>query len=57
MKILSVGRGEVSEEAWRADIKGMLDAKFKNGYDQKCLNASSNVIITMQIHQPILMLL
>jgi glucose-6-phosphate 1-dehydrogenase len=35
MKILSVGRGEVSEEAWRADIKGMLDAKFKNGYDQK----------------------
>ncbi len=35
MKILSVGRGEVSEEAWRADIKGMLDAKFKSGYDQK----------------------
>ena len=34
MAILSVGRGEVSQEAWRADIKGMLDAKFKNGYDQ-----------------------
>ena len=31
----SVGRGEVSREAWQADIKGMLDAKFKNGYDQK----------------------
>ncbi len=35
MKILSVGRGEVPLEAWRADIKGMLDAKFKGGYDQK----------------------
>ncbi len=35
MAILSVGRGEVSREAWQADIKGMLDAKFKNGYDQK----------------------
>jgi glucose-6-phosphate 1-dehydrogenase len=35
MAILSVGRSDVSTEAWRADIKGMLDAKFKNGYDQK----------------------
>lgn len=35
MAILSVGRGEVSLEAWRADIKSMLDAKFKNGYDQQ----------------------
>lgn len=35
MKILSVGRGEVSREAWLADIKGMLDAKFKKGYDQQ----------------------
>ena len=35
MKILSVGRGEVALEDWRADIKGMLDAKFKNGYDQE----------------------
>ncbi len=35
MKILSVGRGEVSQEAWHADIKGMLDAKFKKGYDQE----------------------
>ncbi|OYY92363.1 MAG: glucose-6-phosphate dehydrogenase, partial [Methylophilales bacterium 16-45-7] len=34
MVILSVGRGEVSLDAWRADIKSMLDAKFKNGYDQ-----------------------
>ena len=34
MAILSVGRGEVSSDAWRADIKSMLDAKFKNGYDQ-----------------------
>ncbi len=33
MAILSVGRGEVSREAWQADIKTMLDAKFKNGYD------------------------
>lgn len=35
MKILSVGRGEVSREDWLADIKSMLDAKFKSGYDQK----------------------
>jgi glucose-6-phosphate 1-dehydrogenase len=35
MVILSVGRGEVSREAWQAEIKGMLDAKFKNGYDEK----------------------
>ena len=35
MAILSVGRGEVSQEAWHADIKGMLDAKFKKGYDQE----------------------
>lgn len=34
MAILSVGRSQVSREAWLADIKGMLDAKFKNGYDQ-----------------------
>lgn len=35
MKILSIGRGEMSREAWQAEIKGMLDAKFKNGYDQQ----------------------
>lgn len=35
MAILSVGRGEVSQEAWHADIKSMLDAKFKKGYDQE----------------------
>lgn len=35
MAILSVGRSPVALDAWRADIKGMLDAKFKNGYDQK----------------------
>lgn len=34
MAILSVGRGEVTREAWQADIKKMLDTKFKNGYDQ-----------------------
>ncbi len=34
LKILSVGRQEVSLDAWRADIKTMLDAKFKKGYDQ-----------------------
>ena len=40
MAILSVGRGEVSREAWQADIKGMLDAKFKNGaMIKKFLNA------------------
>jgi glucose-6-phosphate 1-dehydrogenase len=39
MKILSVGRGEVSQEAWHADIKGMLDAKFKNGYDKQALES------------------
>jgi len=35
MAILSVGRSAVAREAWLADIKSMLDAKFKNGYDQK----------------------
>ncbi len=35
MAILSVGRSEVARETWLADIKGMLDAKFKNGYDTK----------------------
>ncbi len=35
MAILSVGRGEVSREKWQADIKGMLDTKFKKGYDAK----------------------
>ncbi|HZV97742.1 MAG TPA: glucose-6-phosphate dehydrogenase [Methylophilaceae bacterium] len=35
MAILSVGRGQVSREDWQKDIKGMLDAKFKNGYDQE----------------------
>ncbi len=34
MAILSVGRSEVTREAWQADIKKMLDTKFKNGYDQ-----------------------
>lgn len=34
LKILAVGRQVVDLDAWRADIKGMLDAKFKKGYDQ-----------------------
>ena len=33
LKILAVGRQEVDLAAWRADIKSMLDAKFKKGYD------------------------
>jgi glucose-6-phosphate 1-dehydrogenase len=33
LKILAVGRQEVTLEAWRADIKSMLDAKFKKGYN------------------------
>ncbi len=33
LKILAVGRQVVDLEAWRADIKTMLDAKFKKGYD------------------------
>ncbi len=33
LKILAVGRQEVTLEAWRVDIKSMLDAKFKKGYD------------------------
>ncbi len=33
LKILAVGRQEVTQEAWRADIKSMLDTKFKKGYD------------------------
>jgi glucose-6-phosphate 1-dehydrogenase len=33
LKILAVGRQLVDLEAWRADIKSMLDAKFKKGYD------------------------
>lgn len=35
MKILSVGRGEMTREAWQAEVKSMLDKKFKDGYDQK----------------------
>jgi glucose-6-phosphate 1-dehydrogenase len=38
MAILSVGRGELSREAWAAEIKSMLDAKFKNGYDEEVFN-------------------
>ncbi len=34
MAILSVGRGELTREQWLTEIKGMMDAKFKNGYDQ-----------------------
>ena len=34
MAILSVGRGDVTREAWQADIKKMLDTKFKDGYDK-----------------------
>lgn len=34
LKILAVGRQVVDLDAWRADIKSMLDAKFKKGYDQ-----------------------
>jgi glucose-6-phosphate 1-dehydrogenase len=34
LKILSVGRQLVDLDAWRADIKSMLDDKFKKGYDQ-----------------------
>lgn len=33
LKILAVGRSVVDQDAWRADIKTMLDAKFKKGYD------------------------
>ena len=33
LKILSVGRQLVKLDAWRADIKTMLDTKFKKGYD------------------------
>ncbi len=33
LKILAVGRQLVDLDAWRADIKTMLDAKFKKGYD------------------------
>ncbi|MFD0929859.1 glucose-6-phosphate dehydrogenase [Methylophilus glucosoxydans] len=35
MKIIGVGRQVVDLDAWRADIKSMLDSKFKKGYDQK----------------------
>ncbi|MFM9836520.1 MAG: glucose-6-phosphate dehydrogenase [Methylophilaceae bacterium] len=34
MKILSVGRQEVSLDAWRADIRKMLEEKFYNGLDE-----------------------
>ncbi len=35
MKIIGVGRQIVDLDAWRADIKSMLDTKFKKGYDQQ----------------------
>lgn len=34
MAILSVGRSVLSREEWLKEIKGMMDAKFKNGYDK-----------------------
>ena len=34
MKILSVGRQEVLDDAWVAEIKDMLEKKFKGNYDQ-----------------------
>ncbi len=34
LKIIGVGRQIVDLDAWRADIKSMLDTKFKKGYDQ-----------------------
>jgi glucose-6-phosphate 1-dehydrogenase len=34
MKILAVGRQIVDLDTWREDIKSMLDAKFKKGYNQ-----------------------
>lgn len=34
MKILGIGRRPIDQEAWREKIKSMLDAKFKDGYDQ-----------------------
>lgn len=39
MKILSVGRGEMTREQWHAEIKGMMDAKFKDGYDAQVFAA------------------
>ncbi|HSF71287.1 MAG TPA: glucose-6-phosphate dehydrogenase, partial [Methylotenera sp.] len=35
LKIVSVGRQDITLAAWREDIKSMLDAKFKKGYDPK----------------------
>jgi glucose-6-phosphate 1-dehydrogenase len=35
LKIMAVGRQIVDLEAWRADIKSMLDTKFKKDYDQQ----------------------
>lgn len=37
MKILSVGRGEMSQEAWQAEIHKMLETKFYNGIDKTVL--------------------
>ena len=34
MKILGVGRRDISLDEWRDGIKKMLDTKFKDGYDQ-----------------------
>ena len=34
MKILSVGRSPVSAEAWQAEVRKMLEAKFYNGLDE-----------------------
>lgn len=35
MAILSIGRAHIAREDWQNEIKGMLDAKFPNGYDQE----------------------
>lgn len=57
MKILSVGRSEVEESAWRDDIKSMLDIKFKKIMMQKYLIVLLLEIFITRIRLMILMLL
>lgn len=38
MKILSIGRQKIEADEWKAEVKEMLDIKFKKKYDESTFN-------------------
>ncbi len=55
MKILSVGRQLVSPDEWEAEIKDMLDKKFKETTTKKPMIALLKGIFTMRTYQMTMM--